>query len=48
MNRKKIQRLWREEGLRVAVRKPRKRAGASTVPPVPTATAANMVWAIDF
>ena len=48
VNHKKVQRLWREEGLRVIVRKRRKRVGSSTVPPVPTATAANMVWAVDL
>ena len=48
MNHKKVQRLWREEGLRVVVKRRRKRAGSSTVPPVPTATGPNMVWAIDF
>ncbi|SFR22197.1 hypothetical protein SAMN04488564_10695 [Lentzea waywayandensis] len=44
VNHKKIQRLWREEVLRVVV----KRVGSSTVPPVPSATGPNMVWAIDF
>ena len=48
VNRKKVQRLWREEGLRVAVRKRRKRAGASTAGPVVVADAANTVWALDF
>ena len=48
VNHKKVQRLWREEGLRVIVRKRRKRVGSSTVPPVPTAAAANMVWAVDL
>ena len=48
VNHKMVQRLWREEGLRVIVRKRRKRVGSSTVPPVPTATAANMVWAVDL
>ncbi|WP_141752317.1 IS3 family transposase [Rhodococcus erythropolis] len=32
INKKKIQRLWREEGLRVNVRNICKRAGASTTP----------------
>lgn len=48
VNHKKVQRLWRDEGLRVHVRRRRKRVGSSTVPPVPEATAPNMVWAIDF
>jgi transposase InsO family protein len=47
VNRKKVQRLWRDEGLRVA-RKPRsKRAGSSTSP-ITTVDAPNVVWAIDF
>jgi transposase InsO family protein len=45
--RKKIHRLWREEGLQVRVRSPRKRAGASSMPPI-EADAPNVVWAIDF
>lgn len=48
MNHKKVQRLWREEGLRVVVRRRRKRIGSSTSPPVPVADAPNRVWAIDF
>lgn len=48
VNHKKIQRLWREEGLRVVVRRRRKRAGSSTSGPVPVADAPNKVWAIDF
>ena len=48
VNHKKIQRLWREEGLRVVVRRRRKRAGSSTSGPVPVADAPNRVWAIDF
>ena len=47
VNKKKIHRLWREEGLQVRVRSPRKRAGVSSVPPV-EADAPNVVWAIDF
>ena len=47
VNKKKIHRLWREEGLQVAVRSPRKRAGTSSVAPV-CADAPNVVWAIDF
>jgi putative transposase len=46
VNRKKLQRLWREEGLRVKQKARRKRAGASTV--VVSADAPNVVWAIDF
>lgn len=50
VNHKKVQRLWREEGLRVPVRRHRKRAGTSSVDPVtlPAADAPNAVWAVDF
>src|SRR5436309_387778 len=44
-NHKKIQRLWREEGLRVPQRRRRKRLGTSTTPNPPTADAPNKVWA---
>ncbi|MGY1962584.1 IS3 family transposase [Nocardia gipuzkoensis] len=47
VNHKKIQRLWRTEGLRVPVRRRRKRLGSSTVTDV-TADAPNRVWATDF
>ena len=47
VNKKKIHRLWREEGLQVRVRSPRKRAGVSSIPPI-DADAPNVVWAIDF
>ncbi|WP_448941047.1 IS3 family transposase [Micrococcus luteus] len=42
VNHKKIQRLWRDEGLRVPQRRRRKRVGSSTV------DAPNVVWAVDF
>jgi putative transposase len=48
VNHKKIQRLWREEGLRVPQRRRRKRRGSSTTPNPPTADAPNRVWAVDF
>jgi putative transposase len=48
VNHKKIQRLWREEGLRVPQRRRRKRVGSSTAPDWPTADAPNRVWAVDF
>jgi putative transposase len=48
VNHKKIQRLWRDEGLRVPQRRRRKRLGASTAPEMPTADAPNRVWAVDF
>jgi putative transposase len=48
VNKKKIHRLWREEGLQVKVNSPRKRAGvSSSIPPI-EADAPNVVWAIDF
>jgi putative transposase len=48
VNHKKIQRLWRDEGLRVPQRKRRKRHGTSTAINVPSADAPNKVWAVDF
>jgi putative transposase len=48
VNHKKVQRLWRDEGLRVPQRRRRKRLGASTAPNPPTADAPNVVWAVDF
>lgn len=48
VNHKKIQRLWREEGLRVPQRRRRKRTGTSTAPDRPKADAPNRVWAVDF
>ncbi|WP_270240984.1 IS3 family transposase, partial [Rothia kristinae] len=47
VNHKKIQRLWRDAGLRVPQRRRRKRVGSSTVD-APTADAPNVVWAVDF
>jgi putative transposase len=49
-NRKKIQRLWREEGLRVpARRRKRQRLGNSTVPAARLrAERPDQVWALDF
>lgn len=47
VNKKKIHRLWREEGLQVKVTSPRKRAGVSSIPPI-EADAPNVVWATDF
>ena len=48
VNHKKIQRLWRQEGLRVPQRRRRKRLGTSTTPNPPTADVPNRVWAVDF
>ncbi len=47
VNKKKVHRLWREEGLQVRVHSPCKRPDVSSVPPV-EADAPNVVWAIDF
>jgi putative transposase len=47
VNHKKIQRLWREGGLRVPQRR-RKRLGTSTTPNPLIADAPNKVWAADF
>jgi putative transposase len=48
VNHKKLQRLWREEGLRVPQRRRRKRPGITTAASVPAADAPNRVWAVDF
>jgi len=50
LNRKRVQRLWREEGLRVpARRRKRQRLGVSTVPAERLrAERPDHVWAIDF
>lgn len=50
VNRKRVQRLWREEGLRVAVRRrKRRRLGESTVPAQRLrAERPDQVWAFDF
>jgi putative transposase len=50
VNRKKVQRLWREEGLRVpSRRRKRRRLGSSTVPAERlSATRRDQVWALDF
>jgi putative transposase len=48
VNQKKIQRLWREEGLRVPQRRRRKRHGTCTAPLTVTADAPDRVWAVDF
>ena len=47
VNKKKVHRLWREEGLQVRVHSPRKRAGVSSIPLV-VADAPKVVWALDF
>jgi putative transposase len=50
LNRKKVQRLWREEGLRVPPRRhKRRRLGESTTPADRlSATHPNHVWALDY
>ena len=50
VNRKRVQRLWREEGLRVPMRRrKRRRLGDSTVPAQRLrAERPNQVWALDF
>jgi transposase InsO family protein len=48
VNHKRIQRLWRDEGLRVPQHRRRKRLGISTAAGMPTADAPNKVWAVDF
>ena len=50
VNRKRVQRLWREEGLRVPLkRRKRQRLGDSAVPAVRLrAERPNHVWALDF
>jgi putative transposase len=50
VNRKRVQRLWREEGLRVPQRRrKRQRLGISTVPAQRLrAGRPNQVWALDF
>ena len=50
VNRKRVQRLWREEGLRVPVRRrKRQRLGESTVPASRLAAERpDQVWALDF
>ena len=47
VNHKKIQRLWREEGMRVPQRRRRKRHGISTAAAV-AANRPDLVWAADF
>ena len=48
VNHKRLQRLWREEGLRVPQRRRRKRVGTSTTTHSLVADAPNRVWAVDF
>lgn|GEM_PF-166708 len=48
VNHKKVQRLWRDEGLRVPVKRRRKRQGTTPEGLDVTPAAPNEVWAIDF
>ena len=48
MNDKNVQRLWRDEGLRVPATRWRKRLGSSTAPRIPTADCAKQGAAVDF
>jgi putative transposase len=48
VNHKKVQRLWRDEGLRVPRRRRRKRHGTSTTADAATADEPDRVWAADF
>jgi transposase InsO family protein len=47
VNHKKIQRLWRDESLRVPQRRRRKRPRRLDRGTVPVADAPNAVWAVD-
>ena len=48
LNHKKTQRLWREEGLRVPLRRRRKRIRASTAAGQVAAVAPDHVWGFEF
>lgn len=47
VNRKRVHRLWKQEGLQVRTYHRRKRLGSSSVPTI-TADAPKTVWALDF
>lgn len=47
VNKKKVHRLWKEEGLQVRIRHPRKRARISSTPQI-EADAPKVLWALDF
>ena len=47
VKKKKVHRLWKEEGLQVRIYHPRKRAGVSSTPQI-EADAPKVVWALDF
>ena len=47
VNKKKVHRLWKEEGLQVRIHHPRKRAGIGSSPQI-KADAPKVVWALEF
>jgi putative transposase len=48
VNHKRIDRLYREEGLSLTRKRPRRRKSAAVRPPREITTAANQRWAMDF
>jgi putative transposase len=48
VNHKRIYRLYREEGLSLTRKRPRRRKSAAVRPPREITTAANQRWAMDF
>lgn len=48
VNRKRVHRLYREEGLQLRVRRPKRRRSAVPRGPRVVPTASNQVWAMDF
>jgi putative transposase len=48
VNRKRVHRLYREEGLSIRPKTPRRKRSCRYRAARPTATAANQVWAMDF
>lgn len=48
VNRKRVHRLYRGEGLQLRVKRPRRRRSAVARGPRVVPTAANQVWAMDF
>jgi putative transposase len=48
VNKKKVHRLWKAEGLQRRVHSPRKRTGQSSWPAEAAADAPKVVWALDF
>jgi putative transposase len=48
VNKKKVHRLWKQEGLQRRIHSPRKRTGQSSWPVQVAADAPKVVWALDF